>query len=532
MPLAGRNPAKRSEAHLRWAERYAKRSEYGKAAAHLGRALDLRMGFGTADSYESMVGASDFTMKVPGEGEIVFTFPNRENHTRVYNIVFYNDLVNDKATVLNRYDIDKEFKLYPGEKGRGAVLISEAGAPGKKREKQMRPAKAPLSYEDASAAYSSFDILAGTDSVSFTEGFTEAQFDAMARKPGALLLNAVARTDAEERLGRITRTMPMQVDAPAPPPLSRFDRLKGLLTAKALVLWPDSDPRFCKQGKSIAWTKEDIGEPGFISDVANILRESTVTTDMADNVFALLDYTGIHLYDDFLKSWTSRSRSPLMYDLLSPLVLYLIRWLEMKLPGKPDPDHGANPKHTACRVAMFMFKIARVVTYARDREMLSDGEADPSFDLMGLDESHMLVFSSHLRLSHAERSQDYVQLTKSNIEIAANVILDGFKYRHASEYYETELKTKKRKLDHDSGVLEEAARVLGLANTHPTEKEVSRARNKQLLKYHPDKLQHNTPEEEWSAINEEYKVIYQKLAEAANVFYPGKFSSFGSARIF
>ena len=218
-----------------------------------------------------------------------------------------------------------------------------------------------------------------------------------------------------------------------------------------------------------------------------------------------------------------------MYDLLRPLVLYLVRWLDMKLPGKPDPDHGANPKHTACRVAMFMFKIARVVTYIRDRAMLSDGEADPSFDLMGLGESHMLVFSGHLRLSLSERSQDYVPLTKSNMEIAANVISDGFKYRHASEYYEKEHNTKKR--NYYEGDREEAAKVLGLANTNPTEKEVSSARNKQLLEYHPDKLQHNKPEEEWSAINEKYKIIYQKLAEAANVFYPGKFSSFGSARI-
>jgi hypothetical protein len=86
---------------------------------------------------------------------------------------------------------------------------------------------------------------------------------------------------------------------------------------------------------------------------------------------------------------------------------------------------------------------------------------------------------------------------------------------------------------HDQERRMAAATLLGLDNfINPTEKEVSRARNNQLLKYHPDKLKHNTPEEEWSAINEKYKVIYQKLAEAANVFHPGKFSSFGSARIF
>jgi tRNA A-37 threonylcarbamoyl transferase component Bud32 len=55
MPRAGANSEDRAKAHIRWAERYARKGDNARSAAHFGRALEYNQGFGGGEQLATFV---------------------------------------------------------------------------------------------------------------------------------------------------------------------------------------------------------------------------------------------------------------------------------------------------------------------------------------------------------------------------------------------------------------------------------------------------------------------------------------------
>ncbi len=107
MPPAGQQQADRATAHYRWAERYTKRGNVGKAAAHFGRARQLEFGAVIDEKLERwhvmMDKYASFTVEhIPGNGvgTTAATFSrsqSKDNSARAY----YETLTGAKTGTVN-----------------------------------------------------------------------------------------------------------------------------------------------------------------------------------------------------------------------------------------------------------------------------------------------------------------------------------------------------------------------------------------------------------------------------------------------
>ena len=520
MPPAGGDSASRSAAHLRWAMRYSK-SQPNKAAVHLRRAIYYH-GFG--GTYESTVQHA-FIMKHPVYGEIFFPFPSNA-HTRVYNVLFYHDLVAAGATQMHKFKHDETPLGYAGEKDRGSILITKAGAPAVLTSQQM-PAATALTYEQALAAYSSFIILVGDERVAFSERSTAAEFERAARSAGAMLADAEARTDAEAKLQQSPRPVagaPVAVVAPQP---TRSSVLRSALTAtRGRGAQAPTAMNHCKAMHRLNFSKADLEDAAFSSELSAMLSELGPTTDVAVNALSLLDHVGHVLYGntEFATIGSGRdsgSQPARMDDLLRPLVRILLVWLAANQTETSASGDGP------CLTALFMFRIAQALAFFREEErarllvlgMSNNGatqiSADDGLDRLGIERPDVGLFMMHMKLANARK---YAPSIIKDITTAAHSIRDIY-----DDYEDEASATVTASQPSDSNMRRrKAANVLGLHTTEPTHEELCRVRKKMLLAFHPDKRAGS------QVANDEFAEKNKQFTDALLVFDPTYKQTFGA----